>query len=456
MRKIGLGFLLLLLAVPSYAQFPFSSKAIREFNNALTQGSIFGSPRYTTAALPLCDGSAGGLLNVGAIAYDTTANVPKFCTGSAWTLFGVSLSGTNLWTGKNTFNDGANGLVVASAADATKLLNFNLTGLTTGNTVTAFLGGSAAAPTWGTVGNPWTTTYPGTVLAADGGCASTPSLAFSSQAALGWCKGGTNLMQLTNPNNLGQLLIPSQVTPALNAATPGLTGSLGGGQTTGTYERTTTSWGWSISGTESMALLAGTLVLGVGAGSASPSLQVFQAQNALGTNIVGSDGQFAGGQSTGNALPGVARISRTTRVASGSSLQPYTDAIVPCGTKVLSNTSATLSTLAVISAATSATGGGAQAFLTVTATDGTQVDTDTQSMNFSWRNVSGTVVAVASAAIGDDPTGSSGSTTIGATVTVSGTNVQINVTPVFTTIVPTTVTGFVTVLNNSAGAVTCQ
>jgi len=134
MRKIGLGFLLLLLAVPSYAQFPFSSKAIREFNNALTQGSIFGSPRYTTAALPLCDGSAGGLLNTGAVAYDTTAATLKFCTGSAWTSAGgggVSLSGTNVWTAKNTFNDGASGLTVANVGDATKNLVFNLGGNST-------------------------------------------------------------------------------------------------------------------------------------------------------------------------------------------------------------------------------------------------------------------------------------------------------------------------------------
>jgi hypothetical protein len=146
MRKIGLGFLLLLLAVPSYAQFPFSSKAIREFNNALTQGSIFGSPRYATTALPLCDGSAGGLLNIGAVAFDTTAGVLKFCTGSAWSLAAGVLSGTNVWTGANTFNDGASGFAVANVADSSKLLKFSLTGVTASNVITLAIAGTAANP----------------------------------------------------------------------------------------------------------------------------------------------------------------------------------------------------------------------------------------------------------------------------------------------------------------------
>jgi hypothetical protein len=120
MKRLIFG-LLLFLPVSAVAQVsPFSSKAQREFANALTAGSIFGSPRYTTAALPLCDGSAGGLLNTGAVAYDTTAATLKFCTGSAWTSAGGGVSGgaNNViakWTGAATLGNSSltdNGTVV--------------------------------------------------------------------------------------------------------------------------------------------------------------------------------------------------------------------------------------------------------------------------------------------------------------------------------------------------------
>ena len=56
----------------------FSSRAVREFHSALTDGSIFGVPRYTTALLPPVTGNQGGL------AWDTTTNSLKGCDGSTW------------------------------------------------------------------------------------------------------------------------------------------------------------------------------------------------------------------------------------------------------------------------------------------------------------------------------------------------------------------------------------
>ena len=63
----------------------FSSRAVREFHSALTDGSIFGVPRYTTALLPSVTNNQGGL------AWDTTSNTLKSCDGTAWS--GVSGGG---------------------------------------------------------------------------------------------------------------------------------------------------------------------------------------------------------------------------------------------------------------------------------------------------------------------------------------------------------------------------
>lgn len=234
MRKIGLGFLLLLLAVPSYAQFPFSSKAIREFNNALTQGSIFGSPRYATAALPLCDGSAGGLLNTGAVAFDTTAGVLKFCTGSAWSSAagGVSLSGTNVWTAQNTFNDGASGLTVANVADATKLLKFDLSTMTTGTTANLQIG-----PT-------------GQIRAPLDGTAAIPALSFSTHNNTGLSVSG-GLLQLSQGGTAGMLVAATQLYAVSNGTAAAPVWTFNSFTTTGLFGVAGPILGVTVNGAES-------------------------------------------------------------------------------------------------------------------------------------------------------------------------------------------------------------
>lgn len=132
--------------------------------------------------------------------------------------------------------------------------------------------------------------------------------------------------------------------------------------------------------------------------------------------------------------------------------------VIQCGLKTLSNTTATLTTLAIITLATSNTAGGASAFFSVEAIDGVtpHVDDDTQIMNFAFKNIAGTDTVGASSAVGDVQSGDLGTTTVGATATISGTTILINVTPVFTTIVPTLVHGYVVLQIAGPATVACQ
>jgi len=81
MRRLSVVLGFLLLANSATADVVFSSAAVRQIQLGLTQGSLWGSPRYATASLPTCDST-----QVGAIAYDTTTSQLKYCTGTSWTI----------------------------------------------------------------------------------------------------------------------------------------------------------------------------------------------------------------------------------------------------------------------------------------------------------------------------------------------------------------------------------
>lgn len=72
---------LLFLATPAYAQRgnSESTKAQQEFARALTSGTLFGVPRYTTALRPTCNAS-----QTGAVIFNTTTSTVQDCDGSAW------------------------------------------------------------------------------------------------------------------------------------------------------------------------------------------------------------------------------------------------------------------------------------------------------------------------------------------------------------------------------------
>jgi hypothetical protein len=119
-----------LFPLPVHAQTNFTTKAIKEFDNALTSAGRFGVPRYATASLPTCFSP-----NRGAVAFDTSTLTLKTCTGVAWVeAGGASTSGTNTWTGTQNFVDTS--FFIVDDGDQTKKVAFQVSGITTGTTRT--------------------------------------------------------------------------------------------------------------------------------------------------------------------------------------------------------------------------------------------------------------------------------------------------------------------------------
>ena len=97
------------------------------------------------------------------------------------------------------------------------------------------------------------------------------------------------------------------------------------------------------------------------------------------------------------------------------------------------------------------------AFYTVTANDGVIVDVDGAQITVSWDNNAGTATATASAAYGAANRVTAPDTLAATPTAAVATNVvSIKLTPTWTNTTPTTVTGYLTVLNNSLDPVVCQ
>jgi hypothetical protein len=202
---------------------------------------------------------------------------------------------------------------------------------------------------------------------------------------------------------------------------------------------------------------AGCVQLGL-ANAASPVGQTIGFQGSRGgtdSNVAGAAATIQSSLGTGNAAGAQVSISRALMGGSGSTQQTAANAITVCESKTLSNTSATATTIATIGSASNSAGG-ITAFITVTASDGTNFDAETQSLNVSFVNKAGTFTISTPTITGSSAASNSGSVTIGATVTGAASLISLKVTPVFTTIVPTTVTVYTEIHNHSAGAVACQ
>lgn len=123
--------------------------------------------------------------------------------------------------------------------------------------------------------------------------------------------------------------------------------------------------------------------------------------------------------------------------------------------KVLSNTSATTTTFCQIGLATAGTGCGGTIHYSVIADDGTNVNTASGYYSFSASNKTGTVTATSSSTV-EVTNANSGTLTDASAVTITGTNVNLRITPVFTVIVPTTVTIEYTIVLQGRGTISPQ
>lgn len=218
---------------------------------------------------------------------------------------------------------------------------------------------------------------------------------------------------------------------------------------------------------QSSAATANTFVAGSAAGftadvyfgkgitNTSATAYTIHGTGGSGSDNVGGNLILAPGIGTGTANGGVAIINRNLRTTTGSTTQAQTPSYISCPSKILSNTSATVQAIATITTTTTSAGA-IQAFFTVTASNGTLLDSDAGEIHVAWNNNAGTVAATASAVVGAANSVASGTLATTPTVTVATNVVTLNYTPTWTVIVPTVVTGYVTIAVNGVNTVACQ
>jgi hypothetical protein len=177
--------------------------------------------------------------------------------------------------------------------------------------------------------------------------------------------------------------------------------------------------------------------------------------NITGSDLAGTALIIDAPLGTGAGAGASTKLNRAQILATGTTAQTGANAFVVCETKILSNTSATTTTIATIGLASNS-GGGVTVFHSLTATDATNFDSETQSYNVSFVNKAGAITVGTPAITTSTAANNSGSATIGATVTGASPTISLKVTPVYGTIVPSTVTLYTTIINHGAGVVTCN
>lgn len=128
------------------------------------------------------------------------------------------------------------------------------------------------------------------------------------------------------------------------------------------------------------------------------------------------------------------------KLATGTTVQSQFDRLRIVGKETaLSTTSATTTTFATMALATNNTSGGCHVHYMVEANDGTNWDTACGDFTVAASNKAGTVTATAAAVFGESSNANSGTLSNASAVSVTGTTVNIRITPSWTVIVPTVV-----------------
>lgn len=410
----------------------FTTRAIKEFSNALTNAGRFGVPRYTTVALPVC-----ATTNRGAVAFDTSTLSFKVCTGAAWAAPGGGGASSI------TMNDDVP-LAFGTAADNTRpAIMFNTTQtVDTGMFLT------------GTVSNHW-------VIAENQdktfdfahAAATDPTLFIHSHNQnttqfLSLAHNGTNPI-IADGANAG-VILASGATSVFAAQAAGL------------VMAPSLLLGWGSANVNSSAdaffkrEAAAIIQMGTDVNGAAITQTLKAADGITGTDIIGSGLTLASGLGTGAAVSQPATINRQVTKASGTTAQTYAPAVIACPTKILSNTSATTTTIATITT-TSTTGGSVTYDYTVIANNGTLQDIDGGLVKVAWGNNAGTVTSTMTAVAVQADADASGTLAATPTRTDATNVVSIKLTPTWTVIVPTTVIAIATFTVATIGdTVTCQ
>lgn len=351
--------------------------------------------KYLVRAMPLFDiVSAAGVVRPG--------------TSSG----GASATGNNQWTGTNRFTDSL--FTICDDGDLTKCIAFQASGITTGNTVAPIsFGGTAAAPT-------------------------------------ATISGGQITIQST-----GNGVLMNSAGTALTTA--GHLAMFNGGQI-----------GWGSAASASVATVpdaffkragaAASIQMGANVNGAAVNQTLKAHDGITGTDIKGASLILAPGVGTGAAASNPLTLNRVNTLATGTTAQTYSPAVITCQTKILSNTSATAQTIATITTTTT-TGGSATVDYTVVANNGTLQDVDGGLVKVAWGNNAGTVTATMTAVAVQADADASGTLAATPTVTNATNVVSIKLTPTWVTIVPTSVIGIYTLtlaITNATDVVACQ
>lgn len=300
-------------------------------------------------------------------------------------------------------------------------------------------GGGSSLPALSDNGTVVTSTE---VFRGPNGAASGPTYSFTNDTNSGMYINGANLVFARNGTNVLDLTASAGIGVATIATNPI-------GWTAGSD---------AVAGIDTglMRVAAASMRQGL-SNSASPIAQTFtlgeSSRGGTDSNVAGASGTIKPGIGTGTGAGTKLCIQRNIMGASGSTAQSTIDGYCVGPSKTLSNTSATAQSLVNISVPSNSAGG-VEGTITITCTDGTNFDAETQSFNTSFVNKAGTLTVTAPVITATSAANNSGSCTAGITA-VAGTNsVDIKVTPVLTTIVPTTVTSYIAIRNNGTGNAT--
>jgi len=203
------------------------------------------------------------------------------------------------------------------------------------------------------------------------------------------------------------------------------------------------------------------LGVGDGAGAGGGAGITYAGGVSSGTDIsAAADNTHTGAVATGTGAGGSIRFQTSFNTnVSGTTAQGLFDKfVVAAKTLYLSTTSATTTTFCVMSVAVANSAVGCTVAYTIEAIAGTtQCNTESGMVTFVGKNINGTATTNAtSTSFGTTQSVSTGTLTITWGATVTGTNINLRVTPTWTVITPTIVRISYTVISNGQTAITPQ
>lgn len=476
-----LGVLLAAALLPSItAELP---KEFREADKPMVRVAYVRGPSgryYVSAIRPLFDVTTAG-------------GVSTVAGGGG----GASTSGTNTWTGTQNFVDTS--FFIVDDGDQTKKATFQVSGITTGTTRTYTLqNGNGTIPivenaqTWSGLNSfpavriglnnsdlygklEWNTTQtPDSNLFLTGSTSNAWVFAEAADNTFDFAHAAatdptlfihshnqstTQWLGLYNDGTYGYVDSGTNGGVLVRAAGTGYLNVNANDNSLRINSAAQIGWTNSFPGTANDTLLtreaAATIQMGLDVNGAATAQTLKAHDGITGSNIAGANLTLASGRGTGNAAASSVHIQTPSMLATGTTAQTLVDRFVACESKTLSNTTATLTNIATVSVPSNS-GGAARITVSVRCDDGTNFDSDLVTSYAAFVNKAGTLTIGTAVTTGTAAANNSGSCTVAPTFTAGTNSVDINVTPVITTITPTTTTAAVNIENFGTGSVTCK